>query len=327
MKEFVMGLDGGSSKSHLALFDVYGRSIDFISWGPLNHEVMRDGFDRLEGELRALIRQALDRNNLHISGLKRGVFGMSGADTKKQHEKLTAIFQTLGIPKPLVVNDAFLPIKAVTSTGYGIGAINGSGCTVAGIGADGSTLQIGGFGGLSGDMGGGFQLGETVARTVYASLFKGGAPTMLWDMLKEKLSITRDEEYMEALVDQLEAGQLTLSDLNLMLFNAADQGDAVALRLLREIGEDSAKAIGTIIKKLPFPPEEPVDVCLAGSVYVKGSNPALVDALKNTASLVSEGHELRFTVATRPPVMGAVVWALDGLIPAKEAIRVVGGQL
>ncbi|MEA5013399.1 MAG: BadF/BadG/BcrA/BcrD ATPase family protein [Candidatus Limiplasma sp.] len=327
MKGFVMGLDGGSSKSHLALFDISGTRIDFVSWGPLNHEVMDGGFEQLERELHELIRLALDRNGLRLEDLRRGVFGMSGVDTKKQQSKIHGIYQRLSIADPLVVNDAFLPIKAVSPTGYGIGAINGSGCTVAGLGLEGRMLQIGGCGGLTGDLGGGSQLGETVARTVYESIFKGGAPTMLSPMLRERLGVQRDEDFLDMLVERLDSGDVTLSDLNQMLFEAANQRDEVALRLLRETGEDSARAIGGLLQRLPFPKDGPVDVALAGSVYVKGSNPALVNALKDKATLLAKGRALRFTVTDRPPVMGAIVWALEGFLPAGEAIARVGPQL
>ncbi len=326
MGSFVMGLDGGSSKSHLALFDTAGKRIDFVSWGPLNHEVMDGGFEQLEQELHDLIHLALDRNGLRMADLARGVFGMSGADTKKQHAQITGIYQRLGIDHPVVINDAFLPIKAVSTTGYGIGAINGSGCTVAGIGADGSTLQIGGCGGLTGDLGGGSQLGQTVARTVYASLFKGGPQTLLCEMLQKRLNVSRDEDFLDTLIEQLESRAITLSDLNRMLFEAANQRDAVALQLLQETGEDSAMAIGGLLNRLPFPSDKPIDVALAGSVYVKGGNPALVDALKSKASQLAGGRALRFTVTTRPPVMGAIVWALNDLLPAEQAIARVAAQ-
>ena len=327
MSGFVMGLDAGSSKSHLALFDLSGARIDFVPWGPLNHENMDGGFEQLGRELRALVDLALERNELHMKDLARGVFGMSGADTARQRASIGAIYKRLGVRHPLVVNDAYLPIKAVSPTGCGIGAINGSGCTVAGIGADSAMLQIGGCGALTGDMGGGGHLGEVVAGTVYASLFKGGAETLLCPMLKRRLGVQRGEDFLDALIEQLDAGTLRLSDMGQMLFEAADRGDAVALGLLEATGKDSARAIAGLLERLPFPADEPVDVALAGSVYVKGSNPALVDALVRKATALAGGRTLRFTVTEHPPVMGAIVWALADYLPAGRAIERVGAQL
>lgn len=327
MMGYVMGLDGGSSKSHLALFDTNGNYIDFVKWGPLNHESMEGGFEQLERELHDMLAVALERNGLSISGLRRGVFGMSGVDTCWQEEAIRGIFLRCGVKNPLVCNDAFLPIKAVSRQGYGIGAINGSGCTVAGIGVDGSMIQIGGCGGLTGDLGGGSNLGETVVRTVYASIYKGGPSTMMRDMLFEKLGISREEDFFNALAKQMGNETVALSDINLMLFEAANMGDAVALDLLSKVGEDSAMAIGGALSRLSFPDGEAIDVALAGSVHVKGSNPALVDALKRKVIELAGDRDIRFTITDRPPVMGAIVWALKDYLPAEEAIARVRDQL
>lgn len=327
MSGFVMGLDGGSSKSHLALFDTDGKRIGFEEWGALNHEGMRGGFDQLERELGELIGRALSHGGLRIDDCARGVFGMSGVDTRNQQAAISAMYRRLGVREPVVVNDAYLPIRAVSTSGRGIGAINGSGCTVAGIGADGTMLQIGGCGGLTGDLGGGSEIGMSVVRAAYQATFKGGEPTMLRDMLFERIGIEREEDFLDVLAERMADGSASLSTLNRLMFEAAGRGDALARRLLTEIGEDSAMAIGGALARLSFPEGQPIDVALAGSVYVKASDPTLVDALKRKAIQLAGDRVLRFTVTATPPVAGAVVWALDGLLPASEAIARVTRQL
>ena len=327
MTSYVMGLDGGSTKSQLALFDVKGNYIDFVECGPLNHEVMDGGLAQLERELRELFDLALERNRLSLSGLTCSVFGMSGVDTRHQEQAIREILIRCGAENLLVCNDAFLPIKAISPQGYGICAINGSGCTTAGIGADGSMLQIGGCGGLTGDIGGGSYLGETVARTVYAEIYKGGPPTLLRSMLFHRLGIARDEDFFDTLTQRMEDEPHFLPDLNRMLFEAANLGDQVSVDLLTKTGEDSALAIGGVLSRLPFPKGEAVEVALSGMVHVKGNNPALVDSLKRKVVQLAGGHDVRFTVTDRPPVMGAVVWALQEYLPAQEAIARVRDQL
>jgi hypothetical protein len=62
-------------------------------------------------------------------------------------------------------------------------------------------------------------------------------------------------------------------------------------------------------------------------VHVKGEHPALIDALKNRVLEGARGREIRFTLTDRPPVLGAVVWALEDCLPAAEAIALVREQL
>ena len=327
MTRYVMGLDGGSSKSHLALFDTQGNHIDFVPWGPLNHEGMDDGYEQLERELQALFALALGRNGLTKEGLARGVFGMSGVDTCWQEKAIREMLVRCGAENLLVCNDAFLPIKAVSPRGYGICAINGSGCTIAGIGADGSMLQVGGCGGLTGDMGGGGYLGETVVRAVYTQLYKCGPATLLKDMLFQRLGVIREEDFYNTVAKRMDDDPFFLSNLNRMLFEAATLGDGVAVDLLTKAGEDNAMAIVGALRRLTFPEGEAVEVALSGSVHVKGSDPALVDGLKRKVNQLAGGREIRFTITDRPPVMGAVVWALQEYLPAPEAIARVREQL
>ena len=42
MTEYVIGVDIGGTKSHLALFDTEGNFVDFDHWGCLNHEGLAD---------------------------------------------------------------------------------------------------------------------------------------------------------------------------------------------------------------------------------------------------------------------------------------------
>jgi N-acetylglucosamine kinase-like BadF-type ATPase len=205
--------------------------------------VLPGGFAQLEQELRQLLSQALERNGLSPKDLHRGVFGMAGADTRRQSGTIRDILTRWGMENPLVINDAYLPVKAASQRGYGIGAINGSGSTVAGIGADGSMLQIGGCGGLTGDIGGGSYLGEAAVRAAYKAMYKGAPPTLLQGMLFERLGVQREQDFLEALTEAREAGELRLSDLNRLRFEAARQGDKVALGILARTGEDSAMAI------------------------------------------------------------------------------------
>ena len=48
MTEYVIGVDIGATKSHLALFDSSGSLVDFGQWGPLNHEALPGSFAQFE---------------------------------------------------------------------------------------------------------------------------------------------------------------------------------------------------------------------------------------------------------------------------------------
>ena len=60
----VLGVDGGGTKTHYALFDTSGRPIDFFTSGPTNHESLPDGFTGLRNRLETDLETLFTRNGL-----------------------------------------------------------------------------------------------------------------------------------------------------------------------------------------------------------------------------------------------------------------------
>ncbi len=321
MKRFVIGLDAGGTKSHLALFDLEGRIIDFLTWGPLNHESLEGSFRQLEEELGTLLASALSQNGLRMEELFRGVFGMAGADTAKQHELISAILRRCGVAEPLVLNDAFLPIKAACRNGYGVCSINGTGCTAAGVDAKGRMLQVGGCGALTSDIGGGGQIGMSMIGVVYSSLYKGGPQTEMTRLLFDLLGVSREDEFLDTLTEAIENGSADVREFNRLVFQAAKMQDALAIEMLTTIGRDSGAAVCGIASRLDYPLDQPLDVAMAGSVFVKGDHPALTDGFKQMISERLAGREVRYTVLDKPPVAGAVIWALEDVLGHRAAME------
>ena len=112
MSEYVIGIDTGATKSHLALFDTAGAFVDFGHWGPLNHELFPGSFAQFEDELSQFIARHLSKNEIPVKQVKYGVFGIAGVDTKNQHGIISKIMSRLGFERFTLVNDAFLGVPA-----------------------------------------------------------------------------------------------------------------------------------------------------------------------------------------------------------------------
>lgn len=306
---YVAGLDVGATKSHFALYDDQGNQVDFAEWGPLNHEVLPGGFDQLEKELEAFANGTLRRHGLTPADIGYAVFGMGGCDTRAQHRTISDIWRRLGWRDFLLCNDAYLGIPAGSPDCVGICAINGSGCTLAGINAGGKTLQIGGIGDLSNDKGGGGTLGTRVIAAAYSSLFRKAPETALTERVFAQLGISDKYDFFDALADFLEGGERRINVFTPMLFEVAGAGDAVAVSILREVADNYAGGITALIEELDFPAEKPLYIVMAGSVFVKGASPVLIDALKEMLAQRNPGYDLRYVLLERPPVMGAITWA------------------
>lgn len=64
MSKYVLGVDGGGTKTHFALFDIKGNKINICTFGTTNHEMMRNGFDELEKKLDDIINFILVESNV-----------------------------------------------------------------------------------------------------------------------------------------------------------------------------------------------------------------------------------------------------------------------
>ena len=312
MLKYVIGVDGGATKTHYALSDSNGKLMSFIQGGPGNHEVYPDGYKGVSKEIKGSIFKLLQQSRLKPEDIDYSIFGLAGVDTKRQQKELSKIICETGIRNFKVFNDAFLGIKAGSDKGYGVCSINGTGTCCVGIDKNGDWLQIGGTGWSFGDEAGGGYIGDVVIRKVYDSIYRCGQQTIMKEMLFEKLGIDEESDFVDAVYEKVYSNKVKIADLSKIAFYAANQGDEVALELLRHSGREMAKSVIGLIRRLDFSHEEEIDIVIAGSVNLKGESPALIRTFKQK---IYHGvkTKVRFIPLQVPPVAGAVLWAIEEL--------------
>ena len=313
MNEYVIGIDIGATKSHLAIFDTAGSYVDFGRWGPLNHELFPGSYVQFEDELGQFINGLLSKNNISINQIANAALGVAGVDTKNQHSIISGILQKLGLKRFTLANDAFLGVPAGSPTGIGLCALNGTGCTLAGINKEGKMLQIGGVGYVSADYGGGGMMGKKVVSTVYSELFRKGKPTSMTPILLKKLGVENKFDFVDKIYEKIDNGELVVAACNRMLFEAAHENDEVASDILRDIATSYANGISCLIGELAFPRDEELYIVFIGSVFVKSEHPLLVDSVMEKINQDNPGYSIKYTRLNVPPVAGAVIWALNTL--------------
>lgn len=111
MPGYVIGVDGGGTKTHYALFDIEGNFVNLLTGGPSSHEVYPGGFADSRLEIQGCISKLLKQNQLKPEDIGYGVFGIAGVDIKKQHDEVSRIITETGLKDFEVMNDAFLGIK------------------------------------------------------------------------------------------------------------------------------------------------------------------------------------------------------------------------
>jgi len=309
MSRLILGVDGGGTKSHLAVFDDTGNCINTVHYGALNHEGMPGSYDELEEKLGDLLSGAVKDAGAEMNDIAFAVLGIAGVDTNAQQVLISDMITKIGLKNQITCNDAFLGVPAGCPECVGICAINGTGFKLAAIDYSGNTVETCGLGPFTDDLGGGPWYGNRAIGSVYNELYKLGRPTVMKDMMFELLGINRREDYLEVFMEKYYNGKINSIALNSIAFNAAELGDEVAVSILDDSAEQYAGAIARLVTDMDFPREKPVHVTLAGSVFVKQKVQVLHKLIEKRVDKALNGQQVIYNKLDASPVAGAVIWA------------------
>lgn len=305
MKKYVIGVDGGNTKTDYLLFDIEGNFVDGMRCGTCSHEAPSVGsFDGAYRIMNEKINELLSRNSLLITDVASGVFGLAGVDAPFQKEALENAVKKIGFNEYAVINDGFLGIKAASPTGTGVCSINGTGTVNVGIDEEGNWMQVGGIGYVAGDEAGGSFLARAAVRLAFDDCFRFGEKTKITEDVFEMYQISSKKELSNAIVGK----RVDSTFLIKALFKRANENDAPAIKVLETAGENMARSISGVITEINI--KEPINVILAGSVWAKATNFSMLEKFKEVV-LKLTNKKCNFIVLNEPPVLGAILWALE----------------
>lgn len=317
--KYILGLDGGGTKTDCLILAEDGSLVASASGGATNHEQYEGGFPEMTVTFQKIVGEALQQAGLKSHELSASVFGMAGIDVPSQQQRMTAFLQAEGFRNPVVVNDAFLGVKAGCPKGYGISFVNGTGNSVGGIDKTDQWLQVGGTGEAFGDLNGAEGMTNAVICAVYSMFYRCGPQTSMAASFFRLLGIDRPEQFTEAIYDQVYTERVTNRDIhNQVLYAAANEGDPVALQLLKSFGCQFAASIAGCINRLQF--DDTVDVVLIGSASLKAQSPVMLDTCRQETERLT-GKQIRLIPLTNPPAAGALIWASQLAFGAEQTDR------
>lgn len=305
MKKYIIGVDGGNTKTDYLLYDVEGNFVDGLRSSTCSHEAPSvGGFDGAYQIMNDRIKELLSRNNLCMNDVQAGVFGLAGVDAPFQKKALEEAVEKIGFKEYAVVNDGFLGIKAASTTGTGVCSINGTGTVNVGIDENGNWMQVGGIGYVAGDEAGGSFLARAAVRIAFDECFRFGPKTNVTKDVFEMYQIEDKKDFSNAIVGK----KVDSTFLIKSLFNNANLGDALAIEVLETAGLNMGKSISGVITEINI--KEPIQVIMAGSVWAKATNDAMFNSFKKTV-LGLTNKECEFIILNEPPVLGAILWGLE----------------
>jgi N-acetylglucosamine kinase-like BadF-type ATPase len=165
----VLAVDGGNSKTDVALVAEDGGLLAAVHGPTSSHQAV--GVDVGMERLASLVAEAHAQAGAGApERADVGVYCLAGADTPGDVRLLTARLATRGFARTdLLRNDSFAALRAGTDRGWGVVVICGHGVNAAGVAPNGRTARLDALGEISGDWGGGTDVGwQGVAAAVRA---------------------------------------------------------------------------------------------------------------------------------------------------------------
>jgi N-acetylglucosamine kinase-like BadF-type ATPase len=315
-RRLLLGVDGGNSKTHLALATSDGALLAAIGGPTASHQVV--GFDGAAERLVALAEAAARRSGLDPGRrplVDVAALCVAGADLPSDLRGLRAALGATNVARELrIQNDAFAPLRAGAPRGWGVAVICGAGVNCIGVAPDGRVAGFPAYGDISGDWGGGSAVGMAGLQAAVRARDGRGQRTVLEQRVPAFFGMRRPIDVTTALYHR-QLSDRRLRDLSPVVFAAAAEGDAVARAILDRLGDELAVMATAIIRRLHLTRRD-VDVVLAGGLF-EARDDALVARIAASVQAVAPAALVR--PLARPPVLGALLLALDAAGGSAEA--------
>lgn len=308
----LLAVDGGGSKVDAALLDHSGAVLGAGRWwGPFSGGLDLDdphggSLNGLSAIVQAVCRDAgapWDRGPI----AQLGVYCLAGADLPADVRRLSSLLDHWGWTDRCVVhNDTFAVLRAGSERRWGVAVVCGHGTNCSGVAPDGRTLRFPAVGYISGDWGGGLDIGRDAFWFAVRSEDGRGDPTALAEEIPAHFGMRRPRELVEAFYFG-RLNELRLGELAPLVFACAKKGDGVAQRIVDRQADEIIAMAGTAIRRLHLADTD-LDVVLGGGIF---RNHDMTFLARITEGLRTIAPGLRMIVLEAPPVLGAALLGLD----------------
>ncbi len=260
---YVLGVDGGGTKTHAVVVDEAGRVSGEGFAGPSNP--LRVGVDSAATAVREAVDAACDAAGVRRADIDAAEVGLAGVRRADLRERMHETLLGLVLGTIEVVTDADIALYGATNGAPGLVLIAGTGSICCGLNARGKRTCAGGWGPLAGDEGGGSWLARRALQAVAHAADGRGPATTLGKAACSYFNIAVAEDLSLALY----APSMTnehIAGFGRYVIAAARKRDAVAKTLITEAGRELGRAAVAVIRKLNMRAES-FQVAYVGGVF------------------------------------------------------------
>lgn len=322
---YVMGVDAGGTKTRCMICDEKEHIVGRGEAGASQHQMY--GIAQTKENLTLAVERALTQAELCLSDISYAVLGMSGADGEDDFALLIpTVGEVLsGVPYE-VLHDSWIGLRAALGGAAeggaadgctagngdanglieGVVSICGTGAAHAGMNGRGERLTLRNLDYITGNCGGGGELCEKALHYAFRSEEGTYDKSLLEELIPPVFGVKTMEEVC-GLIKNDGPNEKQRYSIPIVAFEAAKRGDAVAAKLLSDMGREEGRYAAAVIKRLGMA-EKKVPVVLIGSLFQTGER-LLIDAYMEQVHMAAP--QAYPVILKEEPVLGAVRFALD----------------
>ncbi|MHC5796887.1 N-acetylglucosamine kinase [Lacisediminihabitans sp. FW035] len=300
----IVAVDGGGSKTDAVAVSLDGRLLAHRRGPATNPQTQ--GIERAVEVVDSLVTELVGSAALPL--LASGVF-LSGLDLEIEIEtfrEAVAHRPWASAGASLVDNDMFALLRTGTVAPDAVAVVCGTGINCVGVRHDGDTARFAALGAISGDWGGGYQLGEQALWHAARAVDGRGRPTAFTELVPAHFSLP----HVAAVTEALHFGRLgfsALATLSPVVFAAAESGDSVATELIDRQAEEIVALAGAAIDRLHLS-DTALPVVLGGGVLAAAS-PRFLASIEE--KLGRRSPRAGITLVRDRPIVGAALLTLE----------------
>jgi len=313
----VLAVDGGNSKTDLALVGADGALLA-LERGPLSSP-QHLGVDGCIDVLEQLLREAAREAQLGDSDgpvAEVATLLLAGVDFPEEELAVRAAVEQRGWARRVQVdNDTFAVLRAGTERGWGVAVTCGAGINCVGVSPDGRHARFPALGEITGDWGGGYDLGKAAVFAAARSEDGRGPRTTLEHAVPAHFGLETPSQLAHAIHFGQIPERRVIELAPVVLAEAAD--DPVAAEIVQRLAAEVVALARVALKRLGLT-NEPAEVLLGGGV-LQDAGGALLAAIDT--GLRAHAPDVTVRPTASAAVVGAALLGLDELEAGPAAQR------
>lgn len=267
---YFLGIDGGGTKTAFEIIDEKGNILSLIKTSNSDYiQIGKEGFGRViaEGALSACEKANISLSDVCFTCIGTPCFGEIASDVPDLIANAKAALQSDRVE---CVNDVEVAWAGSLACKPGINILAGTGSMAYGVDQKNNSLRVGGWGCFCGDEGSAYWLGKKLIE-LFTKQADGRLPRgKTYDIVTKKFGLTSDFDFISVVLNDLDCKRDEIAKLQLLLNEAAEQGDIYAFEVYRQAASELAQLVSAIINKLDFDSGETIKVSYSGGVFKAG---------------------------------------------------------